>query len=46
MFLEGSWNLLSEMNNYPDMVGKWDIAVLPAAPNPVSGDGRATIPTV
>ena len=43
MFLEGSWNLLSEMNNYPDMVGKWDIAVLPKCPNPLSGDGRATI---
>lgn len=43
MFLEGSWNLLAQMSNYPDMVGKWDVAVLPAAPNPVSGDGRATI---
>lgn len=43
MFLEGTWNLLSEMRNYPDMQGKWDVAVLPKAPNPVSGDGRATI---
>ena len=43
MFLEGSWNLLAQMTNYPDMVGKWDVAVLPAAPNPVEGDGRATI---
>ena len=43
MFLEGTWNLLSEMKNYPDMQGKWDVAVLPKAPNPVSGDGRATI---
>lgn len=43
MFLEGNWNLLSEMNNYPDMVGKWDIAVLPMCPDPASGDGRATI---
>lgn len=43
MFLEGNWNLLAEMNNYPDMVGKWDIAVLPKCPDPASGDGRATI---
>ena len=43
MFLEGNWNLLAEMNNYPDMVGKWDIAVLPMCPDPASGDGRATI---
>ena len=26
MFLEGSWNLLSELQNFPDMVGDWDIA--------------------
>ena len=43
MFFEGSWNLLSELQNYPDMVGKWDIAPLPACPDPVEGDGRATI---
>lgn len=43
MFLEGNWNLLAEMNNYPDMEGKWDIAVLPMCPDPASGDGRATI---
>ena len=43
MFLEGSWNLLSEMKNYPDMVGKWDIAMLPRCPDPVSGDGRGSI---
>ncbi len=43
MFFEGSWNLLSELKNYPNMVGKWDIAPLPACPNPASGDGRATI---
>lgn len=43
MFLEGNWNLMSEMKNYPDMQGKWDVAVLPACPDPVSGDGRATI---
>ena len=43
MFLEGNWNLLSEMQNYPEMQGKWDVAVLPMCPNPASGDGRATI---
>ena len=43
MFLEGSWNLLSEMKNYPDMVGKWDIAPLPKCPSPASGDGTGTI---
>ena len=43
MFFEGSWNLLSEMQNYGDMIGKWDVAMLPACPNPESGDGRASI---
>ena len=43
MFYEGSWNLLSELKNYPDMVGKWDIAPLPKCPNPASGDGTGTI---
>lgn len=43
MFLEGTWNLLYEMKNYPEMQGKWDVAVLPKSPNPASGDGRATI---
>lgn len=43
MFYEGSWNLLPELINYPDMVGKWDIAPLPKCPNPASGDGAATI---
>ncbi len=43
MFFEGSWNLLSSMKNYPDLVGKWDIAMLPACPNPASGSGRASI---
>ena len=31
------------MQNYPDMEGKWDVAVLPACPDPAEGDGRATI---
>ncbi len=43
MFFEGSWNLLASMQNYPNLVGKWDIAPLPACPNPKSGSGRATI---
>lgn len=43
MFLEGSWNLLANLDNYPDMVGKWDVAVLPKCPSPARGDGRAVI---
>ena len=43
MYFEGNWNLPANMADYPDMRGKWDIAVLPKCPNPVSGDGRATI---
>jgi multiple sugar transport system substrate-binding protein len=43
MYFEGNWNLMSEMENYPDMMGKWDVAVLPSCPDPESGDGRATI---
>ncbi len=43
MFLEGNWNILSEIQNYPNMMGKWDVAVLPKCPNPAAGDGRATI---
>ena len=43
MFFEGNWNILSEMQNYPNMEGKWDVAVLPKCPDPASGDGRATI---
>lgn len=43
MFFEGNWNLLAELDNYPEMVGKWDVAVLPKCPDPVKGDGRATI---
>ena len=43
MFFEGDWNILAELQNYPEMQGKWDVAVLPKAPNPVKGDGRATI---
>ena len=43
MFFEGSWNLLNEMKSYPDMVGKWDVAMLPRCPDPASGDGYGTI---
>lgn len=31
------------MENYPEMRGKWDIAKLPKCPDPLSGDGRATM---
>ena len=47
MFMEGTWSLLSDMNDYPEMRGKWDIAKLPKSPNPVhteeslDSDGRA-----
>lgn len=43
MYYEGCWNLKSLMENNPEMVGKWDVAVLPKCPDPVSGDGRASI---
>jgi multiple sugar transport system substrate-binding protein len=38
----GSWNITGYMLN-KDIAGKFDIAVLPKCPNPVSGEGRATI---
>lgn len=43
MYFEGSWGLRSKLEDYPSMVGKWDVAVLPACPDPLSGDGRAVI---
>lgn len=43
MYLEGNWNLMSMMENNKAMEGKWDVAVLPKCPDPVNGDGRATI---
>ncbi len=43
MYMEGNWNLPQLMENYPEMRGKWDIAKLPKCPDPVSGDGRATM---
>lgn len=43
MYLEGNWNFRSMLENNKEMVGKWDVAVLPKCPNPVKGNGRATI---
>lgn len=43
MYFEGNWNLWNDVTSFPDMKGKWDIAPLPKCPDPVSGDGRATI---
>lgn len=43
MYMEGNWNLPQLMENYPEMRGKWDIAKLPKCPDPMSGDGRATM---
>lgn len=43
MYLEGNWNLMSMMENNKELEGKWDVAVLPKCPDPVNGDGRATI---
>ncbi len=43
MYLEGNWELMNKCNNFPNLAGKWDIAPLPKCPDPVSGDGRATI---
>lgn len=43
MYIEGNWELMNKAVNFPNMEGKWDIAVMPRCPDPVSGDGRATI---
>ena len=43
MYLEGNWELMNKCINFPNLTGKWDIAPLPKCPDPVSGDGRATI---
>lgn len=43
MYLEGNWNFKSLLENNRDMIGKWDVAVLPKCPDPVKGDGRASI---
>ena len=43
MYLEGNWNLWAMSENFPEMRGKWNVAPLPKCPDPVQGDGRATI---
>lgn len=43
MYYEGNWNLMNIRENNQNMEGKWDVAVLPKCPDPVNGDGRATI---
>lgn len=43
MYVEGNWELMNKCVNFPNMAGKWDIAPMPKCPDPVSGDGRATI---
>lgn len=43
MYYAGNWDLVNLCKTYPDMNGKWDVAVLPQCPNPVNGDGRAVI---
>ena len=43
MYVEGNWELMNKCVNFPNMDGKWDIAPMPKCPDPVSGDGRATI---
>ncbi len=43
MFFAGNWDLVNLCATYPDMNGKWDVAVLPKCPNPASGEGRASI---
>lgn len=41
MMYLGSWGINNLYINYPDL--NWDVAVLPKCPDPVSGDGRASI---
>lgn len=43
MYIEGSWNMLPQLENHPEMDGEWNVAVLPKCPNPPKGDGRATV---
>lgn len=49
MYIEGSWNLPTQMADYPDMRGKWDLAKLPKCADPIEDnesldkDGRATM---
>ena len=41
MMYLGSWGINNLYINYPDL--NWEVAVLPKCPDPVSGDGRASI---
>lgn len=41
MMYFGSWGINNLWVNYPDL--DWDVAVLPKCPDPVAGDGRASI---
>lgn len=43
MYYAGNWDLVNLCKNYPEMNGKWDVAVLPKCPDPAEGDGRASI---
>lgn len=43
MYYAGNWDLVNLCKTYPDMNGKWDVAVLPKCPNPAGGDGRGVI---
>lgn len=43
IYYAGNWDLVNLCKTYPDMNGKWDVAVLPKCPNPANGDGRAVI---
>lgn len=43
MYYAGNWDLANLCATYPDMNGKWDVAVVPKCPNPAEGDGRAVI---
>ncbi len=43
MYYAGNWDLANLCATYPEMNGKWDVAVLPKCPDPESGDGKAVI---
>lgn len=45
MYYAGNWDFANLCATYPEMNGKWDVAVLPKCPDPESGDGdgRAVI---
>ena len=42
-YIEGNWELMNKATSYPNMDGKWNVAPLPKCPDPVEGDGRATM---